>query len=85
MYGGKDGKLQISCTVDGSKDYMISCFKEGKKCADCWALLQADRLNFNDGSLYVTPFGLMEEDVIKAASFYIIEEHDVDDDFEQNI
>ena len=50
------------------------------------ALLQAQMQNTNDGSLHENPFEVMEEDVAKAApSFNIIEEDDVDDDFELDI
>ena len=57
---------------------------KGKMCADGRALLQAQMLNSNDKSLHENPFGVMEEDVTKAASFHIIEEDDVDGDYEQD-
>ena len=42
--------------------------------------------NTNDRSLHENPFEVMEEDVTEAASsFNIIEEDDVDDDFELDI
>ena len=73
----------LSLPVVGSKDFMISCFKEGKTCADGRALLQAQMENFNDKSLDVNPFQFLEEDIYEATpSFNIIKEDDVDDDFE---
>ena len=72
--------------VDGIKDGMISCFKEGKKCADGRALLQAQMRYLKEGSLHENPFEVVEEDVTEAApSFIIIEEDDVDNDFELDL
>ena len=40
----------------------------------------------NEGSLHENPFEVMEQDVTEAApSFSIIEEDDVDDDFELDL
>ena len=62
---------------------MISCFKEGKKCAGGRALLQAQMENLNDGSLHENPFDIVDEDVIAAApAFIVIKEDDVDDDLD---
>ena len=69
--------------VDGTEDDLISCFKEGKKCAGGRALLQAQMENLNDGSLHENPFDIVDEDVIAAApAFNVIEEDDVDDDLD---
>ena len=69
--------------VDGTEDDLISCFKEGKKCAGGRALLQAQMENLNDASLHENPFDIVDEDVIAAApTFNVIEEDDVDDDLD---
>ena len=71
----------LSLAVDGTENDLISCFKEGKKCAGGRALLEAQMENLNDGSLHENPFDLVDKDVIAAApAFNIIEEDDVDDD-----
>ena len=64
------------------EDNMISCLREGTKCAAGTAVSQAQMQNFNDGSLHRTHSEKMEEDVTEAAPFKIIKEDDVDDDFE---
>ena len=65
------------------KDDLISCFKEGKKCAGGRALLQAQMENLNDGSLHENPFDIVDEDVIAAVpAFNVIGEDDVDDDLD---
>ena len=67
---------------DGTEDDLISCFKEGKKCAEGRALLQRQMLNVNDGNLHENPFERSGEDMAAAApSFNIIEEADDDDDY----
>ena len=67
--------------VDGTKDDLISCFKEGKKCAEGKVLLQTQMLNLNDENLHENPFELSGEDIAAAApSFNIIEEDDDDDE-----
>ena len=73
----------LSLAVDGTEDDLISCFKEGKKCAGGRAFLQAQMENLNDGSLHENPFDIVDEDVIAAApAFNVIEEDDVDDDLD---
>ena len=57
----------LSLPIDGSKDDMISCFKEGNKCVDGRALLQAQLQNTNERSLHENLFEVMEEDVTEAA------------------
>ena len=71
----------LALAVDGTEDDLISCFKEGKKCAEGRALLQTQMLNLNDGNLHENPFEISGEDMAAAApSFNIIEEDDDDDD-----
>ena len=55
--------------VDGSQDEMISCLKEGRKCADGRALLQEQMKYPNEESLYENPSKIMEEHVTEAALF----------------
>ena len=75
--------INAPLAVDGTEDDLISCFKEGKKCAGGRALLQAQMENLNDGSLHENPFDIVDEDVIAAApAFNVIEEDDVDDDLD---
>ena len=72
----------LALAVDGTEDDLISCFKEGKKCAEGRALLQTQMLNLHDGSLHENPFETSGEDMAAAApSFNIIEEGDDDDDY----
>ena len=81
----KNSKKLINAplAVDGTEDDLISCFKEGKKCAGGRALLQAQMENLNDGSLHENPFDIVDEDVIAAApAFNVMEEDDVDDDLD---
>ena len=71
----------LALAVDGTEDDLISCFKEGKKCAEGRALLQTQMLNLNDGNLDENPFEISGEDMAAAApSFNIIEDDDDDDD-----
>ena len=74
-----------SIVIDGSQDDMISCFKEGKKCAAGKALLKTQMLNLNDKNLHENPFEISEEDMDTAApAFNAIEENE-DDDIELDI
>ena len=74
-----------SIVIDGSQDDMISCFKEGKKCAAGKALLKTQMLNLNDKNLHENPFEILEEDMATAApAFNAIEENE-DDDIELDI
>ena len=76
----------MSLPVDGSKDEMIPCFTEGKKCADGRALLQAQMQYLKEGGLHENPFEVKEQDVTEAASsLSIVEEDDVYDDFELDL
>ena len=59
--------INARLAVDGTEDDLISCFKEGKKCAGGRALLQAQMENLNDRSLHENPFDIVDEDVIAAA------------------
>ena len=75
--------INAPLAVDGTEDDLISCFKEGKKCAGGRALLQAQMENLSDGSLHENPFDIVDEDVIAAApAFNVIEEDDVDDNLD---
>ena len=81
--GQVNERCGLSLAVDGTEDDLISCFKEGKKCAGGRALFQAQMENLNDGSLHKNPFDIVDEDVIAAApAFNVIEENDVDDDLD---
>ena len=72
----------LALAVDGTEDDLISCFKEGKKCAEGRALLQTQMLNLNDGNLHENPIEISGEDMAAAApSFNIIEEDDDDDGY----
>ena len=72
----------LGLAVDGTEDDLISCFKEGKKCAQGRALLQTQMLNLNDGNLHENPFEISGEDMAATApSFNIIEEDGNDDDY----
>ena len=74
-----------SIVIDGSQDDMISCFKEGKKCAAGKALLKTQMLNLNDKNLHENPFEISEEDMaIATPAFNAIEENE-DDDIELDI
>ena len=76
----KSGGLALA--VDGTEDELISCFKEGKKCAEGRALLQTQMLNLNYGNLHKNPFEISDEDMAAAApSFNIVEEDNDDDDY----
>ena len=71
----------LTLAIDGKQDDLISCFKEGKKCAAGKALLKTQMLNLNDKNLHENPFVISEEDIAAAAPFNVIEE-DEDDDIE---
>ena len=71
----------LASAVDGTKDDLISYFKEGKKCAEERALLQTQKLNLNDGNLHENPFEISGEDMAAAAPSFNIIEEDVDDDY----
>ena len=69
----------LALAVDGTGDDLISCFKEGKKCAKGRALSQTD---LTDGNLHKNLFEISGKDMAAAApSFNIIEEDDDDDDY----
>ena len=73
-------------TVHGTEDDLISCFKEGKKCAKGRPLLKTQMLNPNDGILHINQFELLEEGVTAAApSFNLTEEEDKDPDADIDI
>ena len=75
--------INAPLAVDGTEDDLISCFREGKKCAGGRGLLQAQMENLNDGSLHGNLFDIVDDDVIAAApAFNVIEEDDVDDDLD---
>ena len=74
-----------SIVIDGSQDDMISCFKEGKKCAAGKALLKAQMLNLNDKNLHENPFEISEEDMTTAAPALNVIEENEDDDIELDI
>ena len=68
----------LALAIDGTQDDLISCFKEGKKCAAGKALLKTQMLHLNDKNLHENPFKAA------APSFNIIEE-DEDHDIELDI
>ena len=74
-----------SIVIDGSQDDMISCFKEGKKCAAGKALLKTQMLNLNDKNRHENPFEISEEDMTTAASALNVIEENEDDDIELDI
>ena len=74
-----------SIVIDGSQDDMISCFKEGKKCAAGKALLKTQMLNLNDKNLHENPFEILEEDMTTAAPALNVIEENEDDDIELDI
>ena len=63
---------------------MISCFKEGKKCAAGKALLKTQMLNLNYKNLHENPFEISEDVAAAEPSFNVIEE-DEDDDIKLDI
>ena len=63
---------------------MISCFKEGKKCAAGKALLKTQMLNLNYKNLHENPFKISEDVAAAEPSFNVIEE-DEDDDIKLDI
>ena len=63
---------------------MISCFKEGKKCAAGKALLKTQMLNLNYKNLHENPFEISEDVAAAEASFNVTEE-DEDDDIKLDI
>ena len=70
----------MALAIDGKQDDLISCFKEGKKCAARKALLKTQMLNLNNKNLLENPFVISEEDMAAAApSFNVIEEDEGDD------
>ena len=65
----------LALAIDGTQDDLISCFKEGKKCAAGKDLLKTQTLNLNDKNLHENSFEISEEDMVAAApSFNVIEE-----------
>ena len=72
----------LALAFDGTKDDLISCFKEGKKCAAGKALLKTQMLNLNDKNLHKNSFEISEEDVATAAPSFNVIEEDEDDDIE---
>ena len=57
----------LALAVDGTEDDLISCFKEGKKCAEGRALLQTQMLNLNDRNLHENPIEISGKDMAAAA------------------
>ena len=72
----------LALAFDGTKDDLISCFKEGKKCAAGKALLKTQMLNLNDKNLHKNSFEISEEDMATAAPSFNVIEEDEDDDIE---
>ena len=72
----------LALAFDGTKDDLISCFKEGKKCAAGKALLKTQMLNLNDKNLHKNSFEISEEDMAAAAPSFNVIEEDEDDDIE---
>ena len=75
----------LALAIDGTQDDLISCFKEGKKCAAEKALLKTQMLNLNYKNLHENPFKISEEDMAIAAPFFNVIEEDQDDDIELDI
>ena len=48
-------KYSLALAIDGTQVDLISCFKEGKKCAAGKALLKTQMLNLNDENLHENP------------------------------
>ena len=72
----------LALAFDCTQDDLISCFKEGKKCAAGKALLKTQMLNLNDKNLHKNPFEIFEEDIATAAPSFNVIEEDEDDDIE---
>ena len=75
----------LALAIDDTQDDLISCFKEGKKCAAGKALLKTQMLNLNDNNLHENPFEISEEDMAAAAPSFNVMEEDEDDDIELDI
>ena len=75
----------LALAIDGTQDDLISCFKEGKKCAAGKALLKTQMLHLNDKNLHKNSFKILEEDMVAAAPSFNIIEEDEDHDIELHI
>ena len=75
----------LALAIDGTQGDLISCFKEGKKCAAWKALLKTQMLNLNDKNLHENPFEMSEEDMAAAAPSFNVIKEDEDDDIELSI
>ena len=75
----------VVLAIDGTQDDLISCFKEGKKCAAGKALFKKQMLNLNHKNLHENPFEILEEDMAAAAPSFNVIEEDQDDDIELDI
>ena len=65
--------------------WLVSCIKEGKKCAAGKALLKTQMLNLNVKNLHENPFEILEEEMAAAAPSFNVIEEDRDDDTELDI
>ena len=75
----------VVLAIDCTQDDLISCFKEGKKCAAGKALFKKQMLNLNHKNLHENPFEILEEDMAAAAPSFNVIEEDQDDDIELDI
>ena len=78
-------KYSLALAIDGTQVDLISCFKEGKKCAAGKALLKTQMLNLNDENLHENPLKIQEEDMATAAPSFNVNEEDEGDDIELGI
>ena len=74
----------LTLEIDGTHD-LISCFKEGKKCATGKALLKTQMLNSNHKNLQENPPEISDKDVAAAVPSFGVIEEDEDDDIELDI
>ena len=51
----------LALAIDGTQDDLISCFKEGEKCAAGKDLLKTQMSNLNDKNLHENSFEISEE------------------------
>ena len=75
----------LGLATDGTQDDLISCFKEGKKCAAGKALLKTQMLNLNDKNLHENLYEISEENMAAAAPSFNVIEEDEDDGIELDI
>ena len=75
----------LALAIDGTQDDLISCFKDGKKCAAGKALSKTQMLNLNDRNIHENAFEIPEEDIAAAALFFNVIEEDEDDEIETDI